>query len=236
MAYSYASNAALEALIAQTKKLAATKVDVVEGKALSTNDLTDELVQKIEDAYNYTSSAVGERNVIVGITVDGAAVTVDETTRIAAITIDKDLSTYDNTTSSFQNATQVSTAITTALTDYYTSAQVDTAIATAVADAQHLKYEIVTALPEGDAIDTTTIYMVAKTDTSTSQNASDGYVEYMYLNSVWEVIGDTSVDLTNYYTKTEMDTLLGNYVLASDMTEITADEVATMFTNTAAAA
>lgn len=36
----------------------------------------------------------------------------------------------------------------------------------------------------------------------------DVYDEYMYINNAWEKIGNTSVDLSNYYNKTETDTLL----------------------------
>lgn len=58
--------------------------------------------------------------------------------------------------------------------------------------------EIVTELPTSN-ISTTTIYLVAKTDTENN----DYYDEYLYINNVWEMIGNTKIDLTNYYTKDE---------------------------------
>ena len=40
-------------------------------------------------------------------------------------------------------------------------------------------------------------------------STNDVYEEYIYVNNSWEKIGDTSVDLSNYYNKTEVDTKLG---------------------------
>lgn len=91
-----------------------------------------------------------------------------------------------------------------------------------------LSLEVVQTLPAtGDA---DTIYLVPKTSAGT-QNVYD---EYIYTNNAWEKIGDTEVDLTNYYTKsetysqTEVDNLLddkqdaltaGNYItIAQDGT------------------
>ena len=62
--------------------------------------------------------------------------------------------------------------------------------------------EIVTGLPAtGNA---QTIYMVPKE----SSAATDVYEEYVYTNNAWEKIGSTSTDLSNYYTKSQVDTLL----------------------------
>lgn len=62
--------------------------------------------------------------------------------------------------------------------------------------------EIVQALPQtGDA---QTIYMLPKADSA----ATDVYDEYIYTNDAWEKIGNTQTDLSQYYTKTETDTLM----------------------------
>lgn len=37
------------------------------------------------------------------------------------------------------------------------------------------------------------------------------YVEYMVINGKWETIGDSDVQLVNYYTKDETDAALANY-------------------------
>lgn len=55
---------------------------------------------------------------------------------------------------------------------------------------------IVEELPTQD-ISTKTIYMVPKT---TSKD-NDVYIEYMYINNAWEILGNTSIDLSNYLAK-----------------------------------
>lgn len=57
---------------------------------------------------------------------------------------------------------------------------------------------VVTSLPTSN-IDTHTIYFI-------NNNGSSGniYDEYMYINSIWEKIGSTEVDLSNYLQKTDI--------------------------------
>lgn len=62
-----------------------------------------------------------------------------------------------------------------------------------------VKMQVVDILPETGETDT--IYLVKK-DNPGEQNLYD---EYVYANGAWEHIGDTSVDLTDYYTKEESD-------------------------------
>lgn len=76
----YVQQAGMETYVADAIK---NKVDKVEGKGLSTKDFTADYETKL------TGIAAGaEKNVINSITVNGSAVTVDESTRTAAITID----------------------------------------------------------------------------------------------------------------------------------------------------
>ena len=86
----------------------------------------------------------------------------------------------------------------TAIADRYTKGEVDSAIATAVANSEHLKRDIVEALPEVASADVHTIYIVAKTDGEGNQM----YDEYMLVNGAFEKVGDTKVDLAPY-AKTE---------------------------------
>jgi hypothetical protein len=62
-----------------------------------------------------------------------------------------------------------------------------------------VKMQVVDTLP--DVGETDTIYLVKKSNPG-EQNLYD---EYVYANDSWEHIGDTSVDLTDYYTKNEVD-------------------------------
>lgn len=68
-----------------------------------------------------------------------------------------------------------------------------------------LKRQKVQTLPTED-IRTDTIYMVPSSDPEQG-NVLD---EYMYIDDAWEKIGSSSVDLTDYYTKDEVNTLLDN--------------------------
>lgn len=87
------------------------------------------------------------------------------------------------------------------ITDAYTQSQTDSAIATAVANADHLKREIVEVLPEVEAADENTIYMVG-----TGAGSQDSvYEEYMLINGGFEKVGSSEVDLTNYALKTYVD-------------------------------
>ena len=92
-----------------------------------------------------------------------------------------------------------------------------TALQTAVSGA--LKREIVQSLPTQD-ISTTTIYMIRNTTTS----GDNIYDEYMYINNLWELIGTSATDFSNYYTKTEIDTLLSGKANNSDVVHKSGDE------------
>ena len=91
-----------------------------------------------------------------------------------------------------------------------------TALQQAVAGALHR--EIVESLPTTD-IDPNTIYMILS-GTSATENVYD---EYMYVNNAWELIGTSATDLTNYYTKGDVDGLLLLKANASDLTSHTGD-------------
>lgn len=66
-----------------------------------------------------------------------------------------------------------------------------------------IKLTVVETLPTED-IDTDTIYLVPTEDTETDNI----YDEYIYVNNAWEKIGTTEIDLTNYFTKQEVNDLL----------------------------
>lgn len=71
--------------------------------------------------------------------------------------------------------------------------------------------EVVATLPENP--NNHTIYLVPKDITPGSTN--NKYFEYIYINNHWELIGDTEIDLSNYYTKSEVNKLIedNKYVL-----------------------
>lgn len=77
-----------------------------------------------------------------------------------------------------------------------------------------VKYEIVSYLPTNpkDGV----VYLVPNTIKPGT------YKEYLYINSKWELIGDTEssvdIDLSGYYTKTEVDDKLSNIDIGNQLT------------------
>lgn len=110
----------------------------------------------------------------------------------------------------------------TTLADYnianaYTKTETDNAIATAVANADHLKRAIVENLPEVDAADANTIYMVPIQDGSGDQR----YNEYMYINDAFEKIGSSEVVLTGYATEDYVNTEVQSVTTAYEAADTT---------------
>ena len=87
-------------------------------------------------------------------------------------------------------------------TETYTQAEVDALISAVVT----IDIEVVQALPTTD-ISTTTIYLLPK-QTAGTDDVYDEYINTTGTSAGWELIGSTQVDLSNYYTKSQTDTLL----------------------------
>ena len=66
-------------------------------------------------------------------------------------------------------------------------------------------FEIVDELPT-ENIDTHTIYLVKET----VGEADNYYNEYIYINGDWELLGSTRIDLSDYYTKEQIDKIVKN--------------------------
>ena len=108
-------------------------------------------------------------------------------------------------TSDLNNDSGFITKLVNNLTNYYlksetyTKAEVNNLIGQIVS----FTVQVVATLPTTD-ISPTTIYLVAKSGGTTG----DVYDEYLYINNSWELIGNTAIDLSNYYTKAETNNLL----------------------------
>lgn len=74
--------------------------------------------------------------------------------------------------------------------DYQSGSQVTTAINAAIAGISGISFEIVQTLPATG--DPGTIYLVPAGQSATG----DIYTEWIYINSNWEKLGSTAVDLT----------------------------------------
>lgn len=103
----------------------------------------------------------------------------------------------------------IAQALTTALANYYTSAQTDTAISSAISAALSSVYSLkgrvntVNDLP-ASGNKTGDVYMVGAEESLQKD-------EYYWTGTAWEFFGRT-IDMSAYYTKSEIDTLLQGYV------------------------
>ena len=104
--------------------------------------------------------------------------------------------------SQLQNDSEFITKTVNNLTNYYakTETYTKTEINNLIGGLGSLDLEIVQSLPTVGKENT--FYLLAQ-----DREAPDIYDEYLYING-WEKIGNTKVDLTNYYTKSEVDNLI----------------------------
>ena len=104
--------------------------------------------------------------------------------------------------SQLQNDSEFITKTVNNLTNYYakTETYTKTEINNLIGGLGSLDLEIVQSLPAVGKENT--FYLLAQ-----NRETPDIYDEYLYING-WEKIGSTAVDLTNYYTKTEVDNLI----------------------------
>lgn len=104
------------------------------------------------------------------------------------------------------------------LTNYYKKAETytKTEVNELIGGISSLKKQIVDTLPTTGETDT--IYLVAR-----DRVAPDVYDEYLYINNTWELIGNTETDLSDYYTKTQVDSLIPTKTseLENDSTYVT---------------
>lgn len=126
----------------------------------------------------------------------------DVTTILTAYTKTSDLKTK---LSQFENDENYIKNTVDNLVNYYTKTETynKTEVDALIGGINKLTSEIVTELPTTD-ISTSTIYLVKKGETTT-------YTQWMYINGTWAELGDTTVDLSNYYTITEIDNKLLTY-------------------------
>lgn len=245
-------------LVQKIKTWLTGKVDKVDGKGLSTNDLTNDLKAKYDTAVSKVDELTetgGAPNVIEIVKVNGTplspdsnkAVDIDVPTKISDLNNDDntvkdaayvhtdnnyttdeknklaELENYDDTDIKAQIAAagKIDTikvnGVAQTVTDktveisvptnnnqltngagYQTASDVNSLITSAIGDIQGISYEVVPSLP--DAGEVGVIYLVANSQTETNNI----YDEYIWNANSFEKIGTTAVDLSNYYTKSEM--------------------------------
>jgi hypothetical protein len=94
------------------------------------------------------------------------------------------------------NATDVEAALSSKAnaSDVYTKEATNSAIAAAIANVDHLKREIVNALPDIDKAEENIIYMIP----NGLQEDDNKYSEWMIIDGVFESVGSWEVDLKDY--------------------------------------
>ena len=134
----------------------------------------------------------------------------DDTDIKAEIAKKADVTSIPNKVSVLENDSKYQTEsdITTTLTDYATK----TYVGEQIANAEHLKREIVTVLPSDTEASDNIIYML-KVESATG---NDKYQEYMKIDGTVQMVGDTSVDLTDYAKSAEIPTTVAELTDSTD--------------------
>lgn len=158
------------------------KVDKIEGKGLSTNDLTDELKQKILDAGD--SSFSGDYNDLT----NKPDLTVYEN-KIETIKVNGTTETI--TDKSVDISVPTNNNQLTNGAGYQTSSEVNSAITSAISGVTQFDYQIVESLPEVGVKGT--IYLISNNGTGTNI-----YDEYIWITDKFEKFGTAEIDLSEY--------------------------------------
>lgn len=98
-----------------------------------------------------------------------------------------------------------------------TEAQVNTLITNALNSYKQSIVTIVSVLPTSGTEGF--IYLVPNDGSSTV------FTTYFWEDNAWRSGGSVSIDLSNYYTKSEIDTTLSGYLKTTDMEAITNSEI-----------
>lgn len=182
-----------------------TKVDKVEGMGLSHNDLTDELLEKINNAGD--SSFTGLYTDLTGKPqINGHELSTGNNT-LESLGIATKVSQLQND-SKFQTDTEVNSKISTATADMATNAGVQAKITEAIIDMATKTYvaQLLANINKKEIVESTTemtdaniMYLIP------NSGAEDNiYDEYIIINGKPEKVGTTKVDLTNYLQTTDL--------------------------------
>lgn len=189
----YLDKAGATYLVGKLRGEVANKVDKEEGKGLSTNDYTNEEKQKLAGLQDYTLP-VATSGALGGVK-SGSDISVDAS---GNVTVPGLASKAPLASPAFTGTPTAPTAGTdTNNTQIATTAFVQAAVAAAVEGITGFEFEVVASLP--DTGEAGKIYLVS--NGGGSQNIYD---EFIWVNNAWEKIGTTAVDLSGYWSKTEL--------------------------------
>jgi hypothetical protein len=140
-------------------------------------------------------------------------------------TVPTNVSAFTND-AEYQNATQVGTAISTALADYYNKEAIDGKVEDLegkISAIPKFAIEVVETLPT-EGISGTTVYLVPDNDTATA----DVYDEFIYVKGAWELLGKQTLDLTGYATETFVSQEIAKLSADGGAIKVVADELDTL--------
>lgn len=167
------------------------------------------------EAYATDIVSVGVASILKDGTIPGGSVDPDNPDKPCDCgTIDyNDLENKPTKLSDFINDGVFITNTVNDLINYYTKSQTYTKeeINNLVSVIPKFDIDVVSELPT-ENISSTIIYLLPS-----NSSANDMYKEYIYVNSNWELLGIQKIDLTDYYNKTEINTLLSSKVNTSDL-------------------
>ena len=105
------------------------------------------------------------------------------------------------------------------LTYYYlkTETYSQTEINNLIGAIQQFHYEIAASTSAVTDPQPNVLYLIGPTG-----SGADKYEEYVYANSTWTKIGDTSIDLSDYVTTTALNTALADYTTTANLTTLLA--------------
>ena len=174
--------------------LAWEEIEVKEKEEYTEAEL-DEILDGIDFSGAGGGGGSGDANVIESISVNGVNIPPDANKNIA-------LTIMTNSVNDLVNYYKK--------TETYTKTEVDNLIDVIGGG----KFEVVESLPTED-INLKAIYLVAKVTSETS----NVYDEYVYINSAWEKIGDTQIDLSDYITADDLEDALENKLDAQEISQ-----------------
>lgn len=181
-----------------------SKVDKIAGKGLSKNDFTDELLSKlngIEAEANKYSLPIATAAILGGVKI-GANIKIASDGTISVESLEwTNINGRPTKLSEFTNDENFITAAVNNLTNYYKKSETYTQeeINNKIAAIKTIQIKAVDSLPTTG--ESNVIYLVPKAGGGTTQNVKD---EYMWTGTSFEKIGDTEIDLSNYWNKTDL--------------------------------
>ena len=106
------------------------------------------------------------------------------------------------------------------LVNYYTKSETytQTEVNTLIGNIQTIHFEFAASTSDVTDPKNNVIYLIGP-----SGSGSDQYEEYVYANSTWTKIGDTSIDLSGYVTTSDLQTALNDYVTTTALQTALAD-------------